>query len=74
MACCEGVKGSLETLLATLPRLLCHGLSTLIQKGEFPLLSYSNSLVANLIKPYIYRCCYKWLLVCTRSSCGQPFW
>lgn len=69
---CQGVRGFLKMLLASLPPLLCHGLSSLIQRNEFPLLSYCNSLVANSMKPYVYRCCYKWLLFCTRSSCGQP--
>lgn len=68
---CQHVRGFLKTLLASLPPLLCHGLSSLIQRNEFPLLSCCNSLVANSMKPNIYRCYYKWLLFCTRSSCGQ---
>lgn len=62
---CQRVRGFLKTLLASLPPLLCHGLSSLIQRNEFPFLSYCNSLVANSMKPYIYRCCYK-------CSCSAP--
>lgn len=59
---CQHVRGFLKALLASFPPLLCHGLSSLIQRNKFPLLSYCSSLVANSMKPHICRCCYKWLL------------